>query len=1008
MTMQSVNFKTAGRITWITAMVAVAVAMSLPASYFVLSLQPLPLHIAVVALVCLLLGVAIFTGLKVLALRGVDRVLEDNTRLLEESGRRIKEQEALIAVARAASQSLRLDELLQIVLEKVLEITRRERVSIRLKNPDTDEVTLVAHRGFTQGEVETLRRMMRHQISEQVFATGKPVVINSRAENYGSQSLLPQSQSVAWVPIKSGVKVVGILAVSASQAVPFSPREVDLLQATGSVIGVAIENARLFSETKHNLEALRILNEISQSILTSLDLRTTLAKILEETLAVGSYDLGTIRLLDAKTEMLEPVADRGYQDRKNVALHSKHVRDPSSGRSFRQVISRREPQVVEDVQHCQGHRTLKREKVHTAVMVPVRTEEEMLGALQVASRSPRKFQPNEIHLLETIGKQIGIAVQKARLYEDTQNSLQRVRSLYEIGTASGSTLDLHAVLDLLMEKIKLFLPYTALLVWLANKESGVLERAACWNLDREEWMGRKLKAMPALVREAVEGRAPVVVKNLLTDPRTLDREFYQRHGLISYLGVPLIVQGEVLGVLVFLTRQEHEFTAQEIEFLSTLAGQAAVAIHNSQLHEQTKRQAEDLETANRQLSLLLAELSRLYTALTPLEVAAAPKQLFEMAVDRLLQAAGADAGLFRVLDEAVGGYIYLSQSGFPEAYLRRVRVVGRQSAADIVYAGGEPIIAADVSKDDRITNKALVASGFHSCAFLPFKVKGKVRGVIHLASRQLGYFSEERKEHLLAIARLMGIVIENGELFNEIKRARDELEKASKVKDEFLGFVSHELRTPLNPVIAYALMLQDKLLGEINPEQKKTLEKIVRYSKELLDMINSLLEVTRIQAGRVEVNSHKVALGRFLDDLKSTYDVPTGKAVALIWDLPSDLPDIRTDSGKLRHIFQNLINNAIKFTEKGSVTVSARSCPEAKKVQFQVKDTGIGIPTEALPVIFDMFRQVDGSQGKSSGGIGLGLHIVKRFTEMLGGKIHVESEVGKGSTFTVTLPCALE
>jgi len=159
-------------------------------------------------------------------------------------------------------------------------------------------------------------------------------------------------------------------------------------------------------------------------------------------------------------------------------------------------------------------------------------------------------------------------------------------------------------------------------------------------------------------------------------------------------------------------------------------------------------------------------------------------------------------------------------------------VVGRQSAADIVYAGGEPIIAADVSKDKRITNKALVASGFHSCAFLPLKVKGEVRGVIHLASRQLGYFNEERREHLLAIARLMGIVIENGEMFNEIKSARDELEKAGKVKDEFLGFVSHELRTPLNAVIAYTTMMQDKLLGEVNSEQEQTLEKMLRYSKE--------------------------------------------------------------------------------------------------------------------------------------------------------------------------------
>lgn len=746
---------------------------------------------------------------------------------LEESGRRIQEQEALIAVATAVSQSLRLDELLEIVLEKVLEVSRRDRVSIRLKDPDTGKVTLVAHRGFSQQEIDTLRGIVKHQITDQVFASGTPIVINSRSEASPSQSLLPHSESVAWIPIKSGVKVVGILGVAASRLVPFSQSEVDLFQAIGSVIGVAIENARLFDEAKRNAEGFRTLSEISQSILTSPDLKTTLAKILEHTLAIGSYDLGAVRLVDAKTEMFEPVVSHGYQDPRNIESHRKRASDFTSGRSFREVMFRKTPHVEENVQQREGWRTLKREGVQTAVMVPVYAEEEILGVLHVGCRNARKFQPSEIHLLEAIGKQIGIAVQKARLNEGIQDNLERLRALNEIGAAVNSTLDLHAVLDQLMKKINLFLPYSAVLVWLRNKESGAIERAACWNLDDKEWMGRKLKGTPALVREAIERKAPVVVRDLQTDPRTLDPDFYRRHGLVSYLGVPLVVKGEVLGVLVFLTREKHEFTQEEIEFLSTLSGQAAMAIHNSQLHEQTMHQAK-------------------------------------------------------------------------------------------------------------------------------------------------------------------------------------ELEKANKVKDEFLGFVSHELRTPLNAVIAYAVMMQDKLLGEINAEQGQTLEKMLKYSKELLEMINSLLEVTRIQAGKVEVNIHKVDLGRFVDDLKASYDAPIGKPLTLNWELAVDLPSIRTDSGKLRHILQNLITNAIKYTERGAVSVSVLRCPEERGVKFAVADTGLGIPQESLPVIFEMFRQVSRPDGPSSTGVGLGLHIVKKFTEMLGGEITVESEVGKGSTFTVMIPSDLK
>jgi signal transduction histidine kinase len=184
-------------------------------------------------------------------------------------------------------------------------------------------------------------------------------------------------------------------------------------------------------------------------------------------------------------------------------------------------------------------------------------------------------------------------------------------------------------------------------------------------------------------------------------------------------------------------------------------------------------------------------------------------------------------------------------------------------------------------------------------------------------------------------------------------------------------------------------------------------------------MINSLLEVTRIQAGRVEVDIHRVDLRRFVDDLKAGYDAPIGKPITLQWEIASDLPFVRTDSAKLRHILQNLITNSIKYTERGTITISARLVSASggedsgtrgegdteRWVEFAVADTGLGIPQESLPFIFEMFRQVNRPDRYPSSGVGLGLHIVKKFTEILGGEIEVESEVGKGSTFSFTIPC---
>jgi len=330
---------------------------------------------------------------------------------------------------------------------------------------------------------------------------------------------------------------------------------------------------------------------------------------------------------------------------------------------------------------------------------------------------------------------------------------------------------------------------------------------------------------PYHVIRAIQEKAPILVSNVQTDPQTLDPDFFRRNGLISYLGVPLIVKGDVLGDLVFLTRQEHVFNHEEIEFLSVLADQAAIAIHNSQLHEQTRSQAV-------------------------------------------------------------------------------------------------------------------------------------------------------------------------------------ELEKANKVKDEFLGLVSHELKTPLNAVLGYTTLIQDGELGEINSEQKRALEKTISHSGHLLDTINSLLVATKVEAGGIRVESHEVSLCHFLEDLRSAYDMRLNKDVPLQWDYPSDLPVVMTDSDKLRHILQNLIENAIKFTEQGSVKVSARCHPEAKRVEFKVTDTGVGITEESIPVIFEMFRQVNSAPKRSTGGVGVGLYIVKNFTDLLGGTISVESKLGRGSTFTVSIPYA--
>ena len=237
---------------------------------------------------------------------------------------------------------------------------------------------------------------------------------------------------------------------------------------------------------------------------------------------------------------------------------------------------------------------------------------------------------------------------------------------------------------------------------------------------------------------------------------------------------------------------------------------------------------------------------------------------------------------------------------------------------------------------------------------------------------------------------------------SQLEQANRSLVNASKAKDEFLNIMSHELRTPLNVISGYAQILKDGVLGRIQPEQDHGLRTILVQSKELLRMINEVLQVGSLEGGNVSAKFADVNLRDFFADIRSTYEVLPQKGIPLYWNIPDKLPMVNTDGEKLKHILQNLINNAIKFTEEGSVTISARHISQA--IEFKVKDTGIGMPNETLPSIFQMFRQLDGSGTRSYGGAGVGLYIVKKFVELLNGKIEVESVLDKGSTFTVIIP----
>lgn len=946
-----------------------------------------------------------------------------NARLFEETERSAHEQSVLNTIAASMSQSLHVDELLNIALKKVLEVTGRSRGSIKLKDHATGRIVLAAHQGLSEQYVETIRaHFSPEEKAAEIFESGEVVILDDPEKRLFDLSTREEGlRSLIWVPLKARGAVVGILNVSTPQSNPFTPREVDLLKSVGSVIGIAVENARLFEEAERRARELAALHTVTAAVGSSFDLEQILLKGLDTVLEVMEMDGGYVHFLGGDPPRLILKAYRGMSE----SYVSRVGGESRPGGKAHRIITTKQPLVLEDIPPDHAGK-FNGENVRSAAWVPILSKEKVAGILTVCSRTRPNFPRAQLPLLLSIGNALGVALENSGLFQETKRSLERIRALREIDQAISSTLDLGNVLDVLLEKIDLSLPYATATIRLLSKQSGKLEPVACRNLDEKEWKVEQWKTGRGIANVVLETKSPLIILNVQTDARVLDIDFYRRHKLTSYVGVPLIVKDEALGVLGFYTREEHQFTAEEVEFLSTLAGQAAIAIHNSQLYEDARLREAQLQESNRMLSALHA-------------VAAAASQSLDL--DRVLQAAiekirqifGFDATQIHIYD---GHTDELELRASFEAEPSRFATVQSfrrgQGIVGKVAESGVPMIFEDIATDRlyRQLSRSKVSGQFGYRFFSVFPIRGKLKNLGTLACTGVAprTLSAGEIQLLESLADQIAVALENSELYGELREKVEELERANRVKDEFLSVMSHELRTPLNVVIGYAGLIREGMLGATNPEQDKALDKLVSRTSDLLGMITSILYATSIEANEVRIETSRFALGDLLEEVKRPYASPLAKPIAIDWNYASDLPAIVSDREKIKSILQNLVSNAVKFTEKGRIEVSVRLAdtvkhkiqggrldgegpasavrPPAKRqwVEIRVADTGVGIAEEKLSFIFDKFRQGDSSETRLYGGVGLGLYISKSFTELLGGKIEFETEPGKGSTFIVHIP----
>lgn len=366
------------------------------------------------------------------------------------------------------------------------------------------------------------------------------------------------------------------------------------------------------------------------------------------------------------------------------------------------------------------------------------------------------------------------------------------------------------------------------------------------------------------------------------------------------------------------------------------------------------------------------------------------------------------AAIVRLKNRATGALETVAARGFKSNMLGDVG--GALAFSDRVIREKRPVVVGNVFTDRRVDNLEFFKNeGLLSFLAVPLIANNDALGCLVFWNREDHEFGEEETDFVSTLAGQTAIAIHHAELYEQSQRQADELLGAHKIKDEFLRIVSGQLKTPLNVINGYTEMFLEGLLGEMTPIQEKAIETVARQSKDLHGLIDTVLQVSNIETEPLHLELHEVNVWEFLSEIRANYDFPLSEQVKLIWHYPSDLPTVQGDRRKLRQILENLINNAIKFTERGAVTISARYLSSSKALEIKVADTGAGISEKQMPAIFERFsRGEDADTGVPRIGVGLGLYIVKKYVDILGGKIHVESHLGKGSIFTVQIPAPIQ
>jgi signal transduction histidine kinase len=643
--------------------------------------------------------------------------------------------------------------------------------------------------------------------------------------------------------------------------------------------------------------------------------------------------------------------------------------------------------------------------------VPMLREGKPLGVITVGWAEPGPVPKAQEELLQTFADQAVIALENVRLFEELEARNRELTEALEQQTATGEILrvlsrsptDPQPVFDAIAAAALKLCDASSANVFTFDGE--LLHAAAIVVVSPEGAEAvRRLYPRPpdrgTAASRAVLTRSLVAIHDVLLDP---DYAFQggPQWGFRSVLGVPLMREGAPIGAITVGRRDPGPLPERQLALLQTFADQAVIAIENVRLFKELEARTTELSQSVGELRAL-GEVGQAVSSTLDLET------VLSTIVSRATQLAGMDGGAVYEYEEAGEEFRLHTTHRLPDELVEALRstpVPKGEGAIGRLAATGEPVAVHDIMDEGIYQSRVreiLVRLGYRSLLAVPLLREDRLLGGLVVNRKSTGEFAPRVIDLLKTFATQSALAIQNARLFREIEDKSRQLEIASQQKSAFLANMSHELRTPLNAIIGFTRIVMRRSQEQLETKQFENLQKILTSGEHLLALINTILDLAKVEAGRVEVNPAEIQPAPLLEQCMRTVEPLIKDTVTLIKVFDGALPPMLVDEEMLRQIVINLLSNAAKFTSRGSIHVRARADNGA--VEIAVADTGIGIAADKLESIFEEFEQADASSTRVYGGTGLGLTIARRLARLIGGDVRAESMPSVGSTFTLTLP----